>query len=69
MLTENQKTCFWTVQMYTCQSWCWDHGVGASEEIKNGSHMFKMRNKVRAEDKDIIHVHKTVSKSSEDLIR
>ena len=31
-----------------------------AKEIKDASYMFKMRNKVRAEYKDIIHIYKTV---------
>ena len=38
------------------------------EEIKDALHMFKMRNKVRARDKDVIHIQKTVWKSLEDFI-
>ena len=35
------------------------------EEIKDASHMFKMRNKVMAGYKDAIHINKTVWKAME----
>ena len=39
-----------------------------AEKIKNTSHMFKMRNKVRAVYEDIIHIYRTVQKALENLI-
>jgi len=39
-----------------------------AEEIKDTSHMFKMRNKVRAVYEDIIHIYRTVQKALENLI-
>ena len=39
-----------------------------AQEIKDTLHMFKMKNKVWAGDKDVIYVHKTVWKALEDLI-
>ena len=39
-----------------------------AEEIKDAPNMFKMRNKIRAGYKDIIHIYKTVWKALDNLI-
>ena len=40
-----------------------------AEKVKDTLHMFEMSSKARAGYKNIIHIHNTVRKALEDLIR